>query len=176
MFLFPERNKWKLLFSFHERNKWKCFSLFHYWFPLDFALRYNISVMWWEINSKQSLSTWVNQKKIKSSRKEYVMWTWFKFWPMRVWLWLVHKVTENYCRLRLFSEFIQTQKRYPSHIKLKFFLWTKLIENLLLAKYLISVAAPLRHWWFWSLFISSLRQTIGSFRLLLSNPSSPLQS
>ena len=33
--------------------------------------------------------------------------------PMRVWLWLVYKFTENYCRLRLFSEFIQTQKRYP---------------------------------------------------------------
>ena len=29
------------------------------------------------------------------------------------------------------------------HIKLKFFLWTKLLEYLLLAKYLISVAAPL---------------------------------
>ena len=29
------------------------------------------------------------------------------------------------------------------HIKLKFFLWTKLLENLLLAKYLISVATPL---------------------------------
>ena len=29
------------------------------------------------------------------------------------------------------------------HIKLKFFLWTKLLENLLDAKYLISVAAPL---------------------------------
>ena len=76
--------------------------------------------------------------------------------PMRVWLCLVYKFTENYCRLRLFSEFIQTQKRYPylswqntspnskttCHIKLKLFLWTKLLENLLLAKYLISVAAP----------------------------------
>ena len=31
------------------------------------------------------------------------------------------------------------------HIKLKYFLWTKLLENLLLAKYLISVAAPSRH-------------------------------
>ena len=29
------------------------------------------------------------------------------------------------------------------HIKLKFFLWAKLLESLLLAKYLISVAAPL---------------------------------
>ena len=78
--------------------------------------------------------------------------------PMRVLSWLVYKFTENYCHLRLFSEFIQTQKRvsylswkntYPNlkttcHIKLKFFLWTKLLENLLLAKYLISVAASLR--------------------------------
>ena len=79
--------------------------------------------------------------------------------PMRVWLWLVYKFTENYCRSWLFSEFIQTQKRYPTsldkrllclswhktypnlkttcHIKLKFFLRNKLLENLLLAKYLI---------------------------------------
>ena len=40
------------------------------------------------------------------------------------------------------------QNTYPNpkttcHIKVKFFLWTKLLENLLLAKYLISVAAPL---------------------------------
>ena len=44
--------------------------------------------------------------------------------------------------------YLSWQNTYPnlkttSHIKLKFFLWTKLIENLLLAKYLISVAAPL---------------------------------
>ena len=40
------------------------------------------------------------------------------------------------------------QNTYPNlkttcHIKLKFFLWTKLLENLLLAKYLISVVVPL---------------------------------
>ena len=29
------------------------------------------------------------------------------------------------------------------HIKVKFFLWTKLVENLLYAKYLISTTAPL---------------------------------
>ena len=44
--------------------------------------------------------------------------------------------------------YLSWQNMYPnlkttSHIKLKFFLWTKLLENLLLAKYLISVAAPL---------------------------------
>ena len=78
---------------------------------------------------------------------------------MRVWLWLVYKLTESYCCLRLFSEFIQTQKRYPTfldkhvpnwkttcHIKLNFFLWTELLENLFLAKYPISVAAPLKYW------------------------------
>ena len=33
--------------------------------------------------------------------------------PMRVWLWLVYKFTENCQIYRLFSEFIQTKKRYP---------------------------------------------------------------
>ena len=32
--------------------------------------------------------------------------------PMRVWLWLVYKFTENCQIYRLFSEFIQTKKRY----------------------------------------------------------------
>ena len=77
---------------------------------------------------------------------------------MRVWFWLVYKFAENYSRSWFFSEFIQTQMRYSTSldkrpiltwrlldilIKLKFFLWTKLQENLLLAKYLISVSAPL---------------------------------
>ena len=44
--------------------------------------------------------------------------------------------------------YLSWQNTYPNlkttcHIKLKFFLWTKLLENLLHAKYLISVAAPL---------------------------------
>ena len=82
--------------------------------------------------------------------------------PMKVWLWLVYKFTENYCRLRLFSEFIQTQKRYPTSlgkiciltwkllvISSNIFLWTKLLENLVLAKYLISVAAPLKCIYCW---------------------------
>ena len=33
-------------------------------------------------NKLQKIYTWVNQKKINSSRKEYAMWTSFKFWPM----------------------------------------------------------------------------------------------
>ena len=71
--------------------------------------------------------------------------------PMRVWLWLVHKFTENYI---VPHDISQTQKRYPTSLSKMYpnlkttyisnyiFLWTKLLENLLLAKYLISVAAP----------------------------------
>ena len=35
---------------------------------------------------------------------------------MRVWLWLVYKFTENCQIYRLFSEFIQTQKTYPTSL------------------------------------------------------------
>ena len=35
---------------------------------------------------------------------------------MRVWFWPVYKFADNYCRLRLFSDFIQTQKKYPTPI------------------------------------------------------------
>ena len=52
----------------------------------------------------------VRKMKIKSSRKEYVTITWFKFWPMEnffrklfkpmgVWLWLVYHFTRRYCCL-----------------------------------------------------------------------------
>ena len=68
--------------------------------------------------------------------------------PVRVWLWLVYKFAENYCRLRLFlacvhsnSEdvsYLSCQNTYLNlkttcHTKLKLLLWTKLIENFLLA-------------------------------------------
>ena len=38
------------------------------------------------------------------------------------------------------------------HIKLNIFLWTKLLEKLLLAKYLIFVAAPLKSFYFFARF------------------------
>ena len=67
-----------------------------------------------------------DKKKIKSWRKEYVIRMCFKFWQMkiifrklsavRVWLWFIYKFTDNYCRWRLFFQFIQTQKKYPISI------------------------------------------------------------
>ena len=61
----------------------------------------------------------VQEKNISCERAlNFDQWKTFSenYKPMRVWLWLVYKFTENYCRLRLFSEFIQTQKRYPTSL------------------------------------------------------------
>ena len=99
--------------------------LFHDWFSLEFVFIYSISLMWWEINFKQ-IFTKVNQKKIKWSKKDmsckralnFDQWKRFfkNYKPMTVWLWLVYKFIETNCHLRLFSEFIQTQKRYPTSL------------------------------------------------------------
>ena len=51
-----------------------------------------------------------------------------KYKPMRVWLWPVYKFTENFCHLRLFSEFIQAQKRYPTSLdKIRILTWKLLV-------------------------------------------------
>ena len=77
---------------------------------------------------------------------------------MRVWLWLAYKIYRELLSLATFLRvhsdlkevsYLSCQDTYPNlkttrHIKLKNFLWTKLVENLLLAKYLISVTAPLK--------------------------------
>ena len=37
--------------------------------------------------------------------------------PLKIWLCLAYKITESNRRLQFFTEFIQTQKRYPtSHV------------------------------------------------------------
>ena len=58
-------------------------------------------------------------------------------------------VLVTFLRIRSNSKevsYLSWQNTHPNlkitcHMKLKFFLWTKLLENLLLGKYLISVAA-----------------------------------
>ena len=127
--------------------------------PLKLIFIYSISLMYkwlFEVIKRRSK---VQEKNRSCDRAlNFNQWKTFSenYKPMRVWLWLVYKFTENHCRLRLFSEFIQTQEvsylsrqsKYSNlkttcHIKAKFSLWTKLLKNLLLAKYLISVAAAL---------------------------------
>ena len=116
---------------------------------------------------QQSISTWVNQKKMKSSRKEYVMWTWLKFWPnekhfpktISQWefdydlftnllrIIVTCDFSQSYFKLRrgilaLLTKYVSNLKT-TCHIMIKCFLWTKLLKNLLLGRYLISVAVPL---------------------------------
>ena len=106
-------------------------------------------------------------KEDQNFKEGIAMWTCFKSWPMknifrnykpmRVWLWLVYQI---YPELLLPATFLRVhsnskevsylywQNTYPNlktncHIKLNLFLWSKLIEHLLLAKYLISVAVAL---------------------------------
>ena len=105
-------------------------------------------------------------KLVKEVMTEYVTWSCFKFWPMEnifqrlqansSLVMTFYEIAEKNCHLWHFAEFIQTQKRYlPSlakqifnlktthYIKPKFFLSTKLLENLLLSKYLTFVAETL---------------------------------
>ena len=110
------------------------------------------------------MSTISNQKKIKSLRKEYVMWTCFEFWPMKNSFWKLQEFDYSCLKidreLLLHATFLRVHSNskevsylswpntYPNlkttcHFKLTFFLWTKLLDNLLLAKHLISAAASL---------------------------------
>ena len=48
--------------------------------------------------------------------------------PIRAWLWLVYKFTDNSCHSRLFSDFIQTEKRYPTSLDKIIILTWKLLD------------------------------------------------
>ena len=101
-------------FLFHERKKSRSLFLFPDWFLLGLVFRYSTSVMWWEINSnnKYLLELIKRRSKVQENNMSCErglnidQWKAFSenYKPMRVWLWLVYKFTENHCRLRLFSE------------------------------------------------------------------------
>ena len=123
------------------------------WLVSHFILTYNIS-----LNKSRPK---VQEKNMSCERAlNFNQWKTFyeNYKPMTVWLWFVYKV---YRELLSFATFLRVHSNskevsylswpntYPNlkttcHIKLKFFLWTKLLENLLHPKYLISVAAPLK--------------------------------
>ena len=145
----------------------KMFS-FILWLVSHEVCFYSHAIFLWH-GQKQTLNT-VELIKRKSKVQEnmscefalnFEQWKTFpeNYKPMRVWLWLVYKFTENYNVPQNidFSKFIQNQKRYPTSLgKIRIltwkllvmssyiFLWTKLMENLLLAKCFISVSAPLK--------------------------------
>ena len=76
--------------SMSETSSW---MVFHDWFPIHYFFR---------------------QKKIKSSRKDMLCEQTISQWEFDHGLFT--KFTENYCRSRLFTEFIQTQIRYPTFL------------------------------------------------------------
>ena len=147
------------MFNINIRDKWKCLlicSCFMMGFLSSLYL-YTVFILMYkyllELIKRRSK---VQEKNMSCERTlNFDQWKIFSenHEPMQVWLWLAYKFTENNCRLRLFSEFIQTQmklsylswqNKYPSskttcHIKPKCFLWNKLPKDLLLANYITSV-------------------------------------
>ena len=138
-FVHETENNWKLFirnFNFplrsrifqHQYQEQVKIFLFHDWSPLKFVFICNISLMWWEINSNPNCKYILDLTKRRSKVQEKNMsrdrasnfdqWKAFSknHKPMRVWLWLAYKFVKNYCPLRLFSEFTQTQKTYPTFL------------------------------------------------------------
>ena len=86
------------------------------------------------LNIKIKRRSKVQEKNISCERAlNFNQWKTFSenYKPMRVWLWLVYKFTENYCRSRLFSaDFIQTQKRHPTSLdKIPILTWKLLVKS-----------------------------------------------
>ena len=118
-------------------------------------------------NFKQKVSTRVDQNNVENSRKKYVTWTCFKFWPVidifrkleankslimsslqitknKLSFGTLHRVNSN--TREVFTSWLNKYSKLKTscHMKPKYFLWTKLLENLLLAKYFTFVAATLK--------------------------------
>ena len=122
---------------FNIRNKWKCLLLFRDWFPVKLIfihIQYFFGMV--RINTKYLLELLKRISKVQETNTSceralnFDQWKTFSenYKPMRVWLWLAYKFTENYCPSRLFSEFIQTQKRCPtSPDKIRIVTW-KLLD------------------------------------------------
>ena len=110
--------------------------LWHRCFPVNFAKFLKIlfvqntsgRLLLWTTASKTSNTKYLELIKRRSKVQEKNMsceralnfdqWKTFSknYKPMIVWLWLVYKFTENCQIYRLFSEFIQTKKRYPTSL------------------------------------------------------------
>ena len=102
-----------------------------------------------------------------------------KYKPMIVWLWLIYKFILKFCCLRLFCQFIQTKRGYPTSFdkiciltsKLfaisnqNFSLWIKILGKSFFPKYFISVAATLRNKYKKNLLDIAKQSVIDSFEI-----------
>ena len=83
--------------------------LFNHLFPLKYEFTPNISLVEWEIITfkQKHLSKFHEDNMTPERALNFDQW---KIFPEL----LVYNITENNCRLEHFTEFIQTQKRYPN--------------------------------------------------------------
>ena len=107
--------------GFFNINKWKCVSIcmFHYWFALKFVFIWSIPLMYKYLPELIKRRSKVQEKNVSCEHTlNFDQWKTFSenYKQIRVRLWLVYKFTMNNCHLRLFSEFIQTEKRHPTSL------------------------------------------------------------
>ena len=104
--------------------------LWHWCFPVNFAKFLRSSFVQ---NTSDRLLPWTTASETSNTKRRskvqeknmsckralsFDQWKNFSktYKPMRVWLWLVYKFTKNCQTYRLFSELIQTKKRYPTSL------------------------------------------------------------
>ena len=130
------------MFLFHERNKWKCLFLFHDWFPLKFVFRYSIYLSYLlelikrrpTVQEKNMSCEWglnFDQWKTFFEKSKRVWFGLFTNLPIII---VTHDFSQSSFKLRR-GVLPLLQNTYPNlkttrRIKLKFFLLTKLLENL----------------------------------------------
>ena len=111
------------------------FLLFRGWFALEFCIYIQdfFDVVRNKLPDLIKRRSKVQEKNMSCERAlDFDQWKTFSenYRSMRVWLWLVYKCTENYCRLQHFFEFIQTQNRYPtSRYKINILNWKLLVTS-----------------------------------------------
>ena len=128
--------------------------LFHDWILTKFIFTYNIS---WEINSKHQILELIKRRSRAQEKNvscehalNFVQWKTNDSLNMAcLQIYRECLLLATFLRVHWKSKevsYLSWQNMYPNfeatyYIKLKFFLLTKLVENLLFAKYLISVTA-----------------------------------
>ena len=109
----------------------KNWYLFHDWFSRELLFIYSISLIYKYLLELIKRRSKVQENNISCEHDlNFDQWKTFSenYKPIRVWLCLVYKFAENNCLLQLFSEFIQTQKRYPTSLdKIRILTWKLLV-------------------------------------------------
>ena len=152
------KTKW-ILHHQHRRQVKMHFSLFlcHRLCPLRYVFIWNISLMQRKFKLEKS-------KGYQNSSEECVTWMRFKFLAMKIIFWkefgysLFTKLPKIIVVSNFWSSPLKLKKvsylpwqnnyfnlRTTYYIKQKRVLWTKLLENMLLAKYSIPIPVPLKN-------------------------------